>query len=270
MKKLKIYIVFNTFFRLLLVFLIAYVWIYYLVRTIWLSVIITAFLTLVLDIIFVLFMRKKHKKQSIIFDAKQKKENCINSLVFNENKNVVDFFFSLAKSKHNAQKKSGYIIISHPDKKIVLYPKFMHREFSLDDFIEANNKTKKENANRIIICAKNISSNVYSYIKNKPENYVVLDGEKTFDLLFEKYQIYPQIKQVENQTKTNYKDILRLALNKKRTKGYFLSSVLLLISCFFVPYKLYYCIMSSVLLVLSFVSFSNPTFNTIKEQHILD
>ena len=270
MKKLKIYNLFDTFFRLLVIFLIVYVWIYYIIRTIWISVIVTAITTFLIDLVLKLLKNKKHKKQSITTELKQKKENCINSLVFDNDKNVVDFFLKLATSKHNAQKKSSYIVVSHPDKKIILYPKFMYREFALDDFIEIDNKIQKENANRIIICTKSIATNVYSYVKNKTENYVVLDGEKTYDLLFEKYQIFPEQKQFKIQQKTNLKDILRLALYKKRTKGYFLSSVLLLISCFIVPYKLYYCIMSSFLLVLSFVSFSNPTFNTIKEQQLLD
>lgn len=270
MKKLKIYNLFDTFFRLLVIFLIVYVWVYYIIRTIWLSIVVTAITTLFIDFVLKLFRHKKQKKQSIAFELKQKKENCINSLVFDNDKNVVDFFLTLAKSKHNAQKKSSYIIVFHPDKKIILYPKFMYREFALDDFIEIDNKIQKENANRIIICTKNIATNVYSYVKNKTENYIILDGEKTYDMLFEKYQIYPEQKQFKIQQKTNFKDILRLALNKKRTKGYFLSSVLLLISCFIVPYKLYYCIMSSLLLVLSFVSFSNPTFNTVKVQQLLD
>ena len=270
MKKLKIYNVFDAFFRLLVIFLIVYVWVYYLLRTIWLCVIVTSILTLLIDFSFRLIKHKKNKKQSISTDIKQKKENCINSLVFEDNKSVLTFFLNLAKSKHTAQQKSDYIIVSHPDKKIILFPKFIYREFDLDDFIDIDNKLKKENATRIVICAKSISANVYAYAKYKTENYVLLNGEQTFDLLFEKYQIYPQIKQVKIQEKTSINDILRIALNKKRTKGYFLSSVLLLISCFIVPYKLYYCIMSSFLLVLSFVSFCNPTFNKVSIQQVLD
>lgn len=270
MKKLKIYSVFDTFFRLLVIFLIVYVWVYYLLRTIWLSVVVTSILTLMIDFAFRFIKHKKNKKQSIHFNLKQKKENCINSLIFDDNKSVLAFFLSLAKSKHTAQQKSDYIIVSHPDKKIILFPKFIYRDFDLDDFIEIDNKLKKENANRIVICTKSISPNVYAYAKYKTENYVLLNGEQTFDLLFEKYQIFPQIKQIKIQEKTSINDILRIALNKKRTKGYFLSSVLLLFSCFIVPYKLYYCIMSSLLLILSFVSFYNPTFNKVNIQQVLD
>ena len=120
MKKLKLYYIFDTFFRLLIFFLILFVWIRYSIRTLWLSLVISAIATLLLDFCLKLLKDKKKKKNKFISDQKEKIEKCINSLVFDDDKNVIEFFYKLANSKHTATKKTSYVLISHPNKKIVL------------------------------------------------------------------------------------------------------------------------------------------------------
>ena len=172
----------------------------------------------------------------------------------------IDFFYNLTKQKHNAIKKNKYILIQHPTKNIILYPYFIYRNFCADDLIDIYNKVKKLSVNRLIICTNNIENEVIKLANKLCLEIFVLDGKDTYFELLKKYNYYPpELKFIENKNK--FKDLLSYALNKKRTKGYFISSILLLFSSFLVPYKLYYVIISTILLTLAFVSYINPKFN---------
>ena len=120
MKNFKLYYLFDTLFRLFIIFLICFVWLRYFVKTLWLSLVLSCIATLMIDFALKLIRDKKKNKKDIITKQKQKIENIINSLVFSDDKQVVDFFLNLSQKKHSAIKKSSYVIVSHPNKKIIL------------------------------------------------------------------------------------------------------------------------------------------------------
>lgn len=270
MKKINLFKTFDVFFRLTLLFLFVFVWCRYYINNFWLATLVTLIITVVIEVLYNIILNKKNKNQKNSLIKIAEIEKYINTFVYGEQSYTLNFFLKLACSRHNASKKSDYIIIEHPDSKIILYPKFMYREFNADDLIYIHNKVKPIKPSKIIICTNTIDSSALKICSKLNINIVILDYMETFKKLLEPYNLFPTQTELKTSSKQTIKQLIAYALNKKRTKSYFLTSVLLLFCSFLVPYKLYYVIMSSILLVLSFISFSNVRFNKNTPIKLLD
>ncbi len=270
MKRFNFFKTFDAFFRILIIFLACFVWCRYFIDNLWLSLIATIFLTLTIDLTINFVKNKRQKKKNIYKEEDEKIQQYINTFIFSEDNFSVNFFYELAKIKHQAQKKNKYIEIVNTNKKIILFPYFIYRDFNTDDLVLVYNKTKKEMPSRLIICTNTIDNNAIKLAQKLPLDVYILDGNQVYEKLLKKYNYFPYLTKLKSETKIGFKEILSYALNKKRTKGYFIASVILLLSSFFVPYKIYYVVMATLLLILSLVSFSNPKYNKIENIELLD
>lgn len=270
MKILNILKTFKVFFRLILIFLFVFVWCRYYIYNLWLSLLVSAIITFIIEFVFNIILNKKNKNKNI----KQSELNDIlsytNSFIYNEKTKTTDFFLNLVKTKYLATKHNDLIIIDHISTKVILHPNFMYRDFTADDLIDTYNKAKKFNPTKIIICTNNIDNSTQKIINQLPIKTIVLDYQQTYLQLLKPYNVFPEKTELTPTPKQTLKQLVYYALNKKRTKGYFFTSVLLLLCSFTVPYKLYYVIMSSILLLLSYFSFVNLKFNKQSLTDILE
>ena len=270
MKRFNFFKTFDAFFRILIIFLVCFVWCRYFIDNLWISLVVTIIFTLLIDIILNFFKNKKQKKKNIHQEEETKIQQYINTFIFSEDSFSVNFFYELAKIKHQAQKKNKYIEIINSNKKIILFPYFMYRDFNTDDLVLVYSKTKSETPTRLIICTNTVDNNAIKLAQKLPLEIYILDASQVYEKLLKEYNHYPCLTKLKSETKLGFKDLISYALNKKRTKGYFIASVILLLSSFFVPYKIYYIVMATLLLVLSLVSFSNPKYNKIENVELLD
>ena len=195
---------------------------------------------------------------------RQKIDGYIKTFIFNDDLYSVNFFYKLASKRHNASKTRRFVTITHPDSKIILFPFFLYRAFDADDLIFIYNNMKSQNFNKLIICTNKITPDAVKLCKKINNNIILLDGEQTYLKLLLEYNYFPEITQnFDEVEKLSYKDLLAYIFNKKRTKGYFFSSLILLVSSFIVSYNIFYVVMSSLLLILALISFINPKFNKI-------
>lgn len=270
MKHFNIFKTFDVFFRIVVIFLICFVWCRYFINNLWISLIITAILTLSIDFLIKFVLNKKNKKQKAKIDEQETIQNYINSFIFSDDSFCVNFFSELAKQKHNVIKKSKFIQIEHTCNRVILYPYFVYRDFNVDDLICILNKVKSLYPAKIVICTNKIDPLALKLSSKLPIKTIILDAIDTYNSLLVKYNYYPPLTKLSDTSKPTMKYFLSYALNKKRTKGYFIASLFLLFSSFLVPYKIYYVIMSSILLMLSFISYINPKFNKKENIELLE
>lgn len=270
MKKLNLYNIIDIIFKSLLIFLLTFVWVRYFVKSLTLAIILSLFITFMIEIFSKIIKRKINSKKQISIDEENKIEEITNSLIYLPNEKVVTYFYNLAKSKHNATKKTKYIEINHTNSNIVLYPIFRLDELNSQNVLDIYNTIKTKNVKRIIICTNIYNAKAKTTASKLDKEIILLNSKQTYFELIKKYAIYPEKVELKKGKKQTFSDFISYALNKKRTKGYFYSSLLILFCSFFVPYSLYYVIMSSILLVLAFASFSNPTFNKPNNIKLLD
>ena len=252
-----------------LLFLISFIWLRFLTSSIWVSGAIAFVITLIIEFFSMYFKRKNKYKTNLKIKEKENAENMFLSL--STDKNFLSFFHNLSLSRHsNCQRKKDYIIINHSKSRVILFPFIKIKKLSPDDLLEIYKKCNHENATKIVIVCNEYEKDCSVFIKNFSIKFLLLDKFETYSMLYKEYDFYPEITlEYKKEAKPTLKDLLAYSFNKSRTKGYLLSALLLFITSFFVKINLYYCIISSALLLFALISFINPKYNIKKERTIL-
>lgn len=270
MKNFRLSTIINELFKVLIIFLFCYIWtLKFINNRIW-AIFATCIISLIIYGLFYCFSTRKNKKAKLKKAELEKINDITNTFIFSSDIENLNFFYKLANLRHTAIKKGKHIFITHEDGNVVLYPFFTYRNFNSDDLIMLYTKLNKTNLKRIVICTNTVDDSAIKLSERLPEDIRILNSKDTYINLLKEYNLFPEIKHgLKNVNKTTYKDLLEIGLNKKRTKGYFLASIFVLTSSFFVRYNIYYIVISSILLILAFVSFLNPKYNKPASPDIL-
>ena len=269
----KVNLIFQEVLKFSLVFMFAFVWCRYLIRkNLWLALLISLLLTTSVYLLLFFLSRKNQNKSSLKLKEKEDAENMFLSLACKDN--PMDFFFDLASKKHkNIIKHKNYISVNHQEKnfKTILWFENSFSGLTISKFMEIYSKIKKEKANKIVVCCKEIADkNLSSFCHNFDECFLILDEYETYQKLYKFYDYYPKItKKYKTEKKMIFKDFVAFSFNKQRTKGYLFSAFILILSSIFIRATIYYCLVASLLIVFALISQFNPYFNTKKENEIL-
>lgn len=267
----KLSLIFQEILKFLLIFLFLFIWLRYLTKRFLSSLIFSLILSSVIFLFLKLIKTKRHKVLDLKIKEKEDSENMFISLCLQDD--PMKFFEHLAKTKHeNVTTKKEYLIINNPEKvKTILYPDLTMSGMTIPHFMEIYSKIKKEKATKIVICCKEISDKmVFSFAENFKEKFLILDQYETYKNLYKFYGVYPEITNKKaSGKKMIIKDFLAFSFNKKRTKGYLFSALVLIISGLFIPTTIYYCIVASILVVFALISQFNPVYNQSKSEEII-
>lgn len=258
----KLLFILQFILKIFLIFVFFFIWTRYFIKELWLSILTAAGATILIEIITRLAGRKKSNSASLKVKEKEEAENMFLSL--SSNPSAFSFFEKLAKIKHpSVAKKTKYIVISHSEKtKTILYPYLYFKPLSIDDLSEIIEKTEKEKATKLVISCGECSKEAYSFAKNFDIKIVILDRFETYKKLYKEYDCFPEItRQYKKDKALAFKDLLAYSFNKNRTKGYFLSALIIFLAGFLVRANLYYSIMASILVIFAFISQFNWVFN---------
>ncbi len=244
--------------------MLCFIWLRYVFRKLWLAVLLSTLSAASFLAITWLIRHKKGKKLNLKLKEKEDAENMFLSLCCSDN--PIDFFAKLAEKKHkNVVKHKSYITVNHveSDVKTLLYADLNFEAMSTSRFMDIYTKLKKEKATKIVICCKSFpDKTVLNFCENFPEKFIFLDEYETYQKLYKFYNYYPKITHRYSTTKKMlFKDFLAFSFNKKRTKGYLFSALILIFSSLFVRTTLYYCIIASILVICATVSQFNHHFN---------
>lgn len=255
---------FSLFFRLVLIYFIIFIWVRYYSKDMSFAIWLTALLTFFVEVVIRIITNKKTYKIKLKQVELKQVEIITNTFIFNDDKFAINFFYNLAKQKHNATKKKDYILIEDNNtEKVVLYPYYTYRNFSTDDLIIILNKIKSLNISKLIICTSKADKDAVKFSCLLSFKILILEKEETYIKLLKEYNYFPDEKdliEIKETTKNSFKTILVHSISPGRTKGYFISSLILLFSVLIVPYNIYYLVFSSLLLLLSLISFLSPIF----------
>ncbi len=262
--------VLQKFLKLSLVFFIFFIWIKFFSKSLWLSIFVSTIATIIIEMISFMFSKKNKNKNSLKLSEKENAENMFLSL--STNSSYLNFFLNLTQTRHtNSSKKKGYIVINHRDNsKVILYPFLQLKKISLNDVLEITSNISKESPDKLVITCFDYEKEVISFIRNFNFEIIVLDRFETYSLLYKEYDFYPEITmKYKKEGKLTFKDLLAFSFNKARTKGYIFASIILFITSFFVKLNIYYCIISSILLLFALISYTNPKYNLQQNKEII-
>ena len=253
----KVNIVIQFLIRFFIIFLLVYVWIKFLIKDSVPTIILTLSISILIELLIKILLNKKNQKCNLKEKEKNNAENMFFSLVINNN--YLAFFKELACKRHLVKVNKSYITVIQEDQNVILYPFMNLAELTPNDINNILITIKKENYKKIVIPCGEISKESFNFIKNFQQEIVLLDKYETYDKLYKDYDFFPEITHFNRKkTQFTFKELLALSLNKKKAKNYLIAALLLLFSSIFVRLNLYYCITSSILLLLSLVSLLNP------------
>lgn len=253
---------FQIAFRLLMIFMLIFVWIRYysdnLNFAIWLSV----FITFIIEVFFKIINQKRLEKLGLKQNEIKLAQSTINKLMFNTQTENVALFYKILKEKESVKKHKEYLIVTNKENELfALFPTFSFSDFSVDTLALVFQKVKSHNLKRLIICTRTSTKEAKEIAKKASFEVLILETQEVYARLFKAYDYQPkeeELFKIENVTKEiKLKDIVKGAIAPNKTKSYFFSSLILLFASYFVPYKLYYYIIASFLLVLSIISFTS-------------
>lgn len=262
----KASIILNEIFKYLIIFLLIFAWLnfYYpnFIASIIISVIITSIICFILS---KFFYSKKDKIYSTSKDKKQAKD-CSTQLIFSDLSDNLSFFTKIFNKKNISVKPADLYLILYPDTShsILFFPYFSTEEINESIIINVYKQLKNLNVNKALICGAKFSSSSRNLAASLDNIQIVLfDDEATYMNLLKPADIYPEKKTAfKSSKKMNFQLFLRLLLNKKNYKHYFFGAIMLLFASLFIRLSNYYLIFSSILFILSLLSFySDKIFN---------
>lgn len=271
MKKISLFIIVDNMFKLLLLFLLNLIWCTYFIKSAPISICVSLALAIAIILISNKISDKKMGKKIKSLKLEQRMLDICNTFIYMQNTDILDFFRRLVLSKHSCEIVDNYIIIQTSSKPICLYPMFRCVSLSADDVLDIYKKIKKLNLKRLVILTNSVSNEANIQISNFNFETLILDYKQTYYELLNKYEFYPEITiKSKTKAKSTFKQLLAISLNKKKTKGYLLSAIFIFFASFFVKFRIYYLIVSSMLIILAILSFSNHNFNKVEQKQLLE
>ena len=265
MRKLSLF--FQETTKIFLLFVLAFVWLRYFIRSLVLTIVLSILLTAIMFIAAKIFLIKKKHKTFLKLKEKEEAENMFLSLAY-EDKPML-FFEKMAGLRHqNISVFKNYLSIFHKEEsvKTILFFEPNLDTLTSSRAFEIIKSLKKEKATKIVICCfkKESFTNIFK------EKVIIFDQYETYQKLFKYYDFFPNItREYPKEKRLVFKEILANSFNKSRTKGYLFSAFILIVSSIFVRASLYYCIISSLLLLFALISQYNPYFNKSESGEVL-
>jgi len=255
MSKFKFINLVDYVFLLFTIFLIVFAWVQYFVRNILFSFLISAFITLAIMWIIGWF---KCKKRTL--SQNQIEENKSLSL------------FKLAIQTLPNSKLTSLIKLLLPidiqiktSKGDILFEKENISHLITFQFAEDLTESKlleiikQKSATHLTIIGTNFNPEVQTLSKaftNKTIELISL--EQLFKICNNK-NIKLDTSNIDiNNPKTSIKELFKNSLSRNKSKGYFISGLVLLFTSLIIPYKVYYVMFSSILFVLSILCRFKP------------
>jgi len=254
--------------KLGLVFSFCFIWTRFLINSIWTSITLSVGITIMFEIIHRIIQTKSKTRENLKIKEKEDADNMFLSLL-TDNK-YMTFYEDMLKSRHqNILTKKSFIIILKNNTKTILFPYLKLETLKPNNLLEIIRLVSSSKPNKITILCYDYDKETMAFLKNFKEDIILLDRYETYSL-YKEYEFFPTITQeYKKEGKLSIKDLLCFAFNRSRTKGYLISAFILFITSFFVRINIYYCIISSLLLLFALISYINPKYNKKIEREII-
>ncbi len=255
MSKFKIVNIVDIIFISIAVLLIIFAWVQFFIKNLILSLIISAILaTCTILLMRWLKSRKYNTIQSKIIKNDNFNKFRLSILTIPISK-ISTMVKTLIPKEYNPHITKGDINFVKNDMSNTFT--FCFSNLSEDKLLELI-KTKST-TNLTIFC--NTFDEKFTYItkafKNRTINIITL--EQLFDI-FNDNNIEIDTSNINlTNTKTTFKQMLKKSISRNKSKGYFISGLVLLFTSIIIPFRLYYVIFSSILFALSLICRFKPT-----------
>ena len=266
MSKFKFINVVDTFFIALAIMLIVFAWLQFFIKNIAISIMLSAVTSLAI----MFFIRHVKSKKQIKYISNESKNTEI--LKFKlaiqtlPNNKLVALIKQLVPTQYETKTlKDGISFVKDGYSHTIT--------FNFDGELTESNLLKiiKTNpSNHITICCLQFNNEV-KYVCNSFKNkYINLINADQLYELFMRNNIYVDTSNIDlSKHKISVREIFKNAVLRNKSKGYFISGLVLLFTSLIIPYKIYYVVFSTILFALSLICRFKPN-NTSATKGLID
>lgn len=265
--KLSIYL--NEIFKYIVLFLISFVWINFywpnFLGSVVVAIVISSLISYGLSFVFY----KKQEKLMLNNQDKKQMKNASVQFIFNNFNENIEFFNEVFKSKNIPTKITDYGIILYPNtpNSILFYPAYSSEELTESIVINAYKQLTFLNANKCIISGIRFSQNAQNLANSLKDVSIILFNEvQTYKNFLKPFNKFPENKVNFKSGKKMTKQLFfNMLLNKNNSKHYFYAGFLMLFCSMFLKMSTYYVIFSTILFLLSLLSFYSDSLTNQKQ-----
>lgn len=252
----------TSIIRVSLIFLLTIMWTNNIIKNSYVSITISASISIAAEIIISIILAKKNKSHKRTEKEQKQIEKTKTILLLTPKQYVVDKIYDIYKAENDCEKYNGYILITDTD--TIIYPIFYKENVDTSDIANVYNTAKEHNIKNInILCIQSSQSAATLCQQISDKNITISDINSSYENIIksnlEKFDFDIKL----NEEKPHNLNFIKQAMfDKKLTKNYIFSGILLIFASFFTKYYVLYEIMGSVMILFSLVCLFGKKENT--------
>ena len=247
--------VIDTIITSIIFFVLFFCWLNFYIKNTILSVFLSIFLTFLIVFFLFFFKSKRNKKKNLSSKKQKEATNCIVQLKFSTEADVKKYFKNILKNDYSVKTIKSGLLLEKDNKKILFSIAFNQEIFNIDNLAKTFAQAKNLDVNELIIVANNFDEKCKNLANAIKEIKIsTFDAFDTYEKFIEPSGILPNKVIDTSKAKLSFRQVLNYAFSKERTKHYLLFGLILIISSFFVYFKVYYLVFGSILLVFALLT----------------
>ncbi len=235
------------------VLILLFCWIRFYTKETTLSFFIALIIAVGAGVVFNLVVRKKESKILSTKEEQGKAQAFLLALLGSTQKEIIDKFYEIFILKGaNVEKRENGLKIRYNSSQSEVHNTFIVPIFSMflvnqNDILSVLKQARENEVSEIRIYAKAFSGEAKSFAKSiKNFQIELIEADKMYA---EFAPTSLPITLDTSEKKFSRFELIKFALDKRRAKNYLLFGVIILLTSFLVPYKIYYLVMGSVLVL---------------------
>lgn len=249
----------------IILFIIFLLWIRYFVRNIFISLLFAALAVAVVSVVMHFAFRLRRKKVENNAKKSRAIKDFTRQLIYSETAYQLDYFASVLSSRYCVLRREDCLIVQNTDTAVFL--RFSHNKLTAFDIADIYKRTRAYDKKSALIITNGMSSAAAVEAKSIGSMNISFYSESDAYLLAERAGIYPEtaVTAPEKKKLIKVREFIAFAIDKKKAKSYFLSSLALVFASLILSYSLYYIIFASVLLIMTVLCLFDINLNGRKD-----
>ena len=258
MSKFKIFNLFDKLFITVAIFLIAYAWINFYIRSLWITFVLSLIITFASVFVLYYFLNKKSSKVALSNKEKAEINKTFYIFRLTPNEERLKLLKTVLEKTYKTELKNGILIYSKDEKSHLVITATKYELITQNELICLLDGFLQVNCNVIdIICNEHTVTNSKIF-KDKDINFI--NKSELFAILKNANIQLDDSNINSTVNKIKFKDILQGIFTPNKARGYFLCGLVLIFSSIILPYHVYYVVVGSMLMLFSVICKILPFF----------
>lgn len=255
MSKFKFINIIDAIFLTIATLLIIFAWLQYFLKNIVLSLLLSLIISIAIIMLVRFFYNKKYKAKQNALTFNKELTSFKLAIQTMSNTKLISLIKKLVPPSCTTSTKKGdiYFTKNGISNIITFYYSAELTDTKLLDILK-----NKSAENITIFCSSYTKEAKFISSAFKDRKITLINLEQLFEI-FNQKNIKINTTNIDLTTnKVSLKEILKASISKEKSKGYFISGLILLFTSIIIPYKVYYVVISTILISLSLICRLRP------------